>query len=279
MNTLLISATKLDRIQQCEELFRYSYVKELAAFEKPSYVDEGDLFHFFLENYYKNKRDSKDYNLDHIIELGRNRATTLNINYNELEENIKLFREYVSYYSQESWRIEDVEVPFAVELFTDEALDIRIVLEGKIDLLASEEKTGVKLVIDHKRVNRNYTPYDRDNQKLAYCLASGRRDFIINQIGDQKSYDVEKRMKRYYFNYSEHQIEEFTENTLEWSFEMIKVMKANSEGKFVRRNYNSCYRFNMKCLFYDVCNTTEDNKNFKLEQAFRPKVNFDLFEG
>jgi hypothetical protein len=279
MNTLLISPTKLDRIQQCEELFRYSYVKELSTFQKPTYQDEGDLFHFFLENYYKNKRDSKDYNIDHIIELGRNRATSLNLNYDELDENIRLFREYVTYYAMESWRIDDVEVPFAVELFKSEELDLQIVMEGKIDLLATEEKTNTRIVVDHKRVSRNYTPYDRDNQKLAYCLASGRRDFIINQIGDQKSYDVDKRLRRYWFTYADHQIAEFVENSIEWSLEMIKVMKADKDGTFVRRNYNSCYHFNIKCMFYDVCNTTEDNKVFKLDQAYKPKVSFDLFEG
>lgn len=280
MNTLLISATKLDRIQQCEELFRYSYVKEITTIERKKEVEEGDLLHKLLQYYYVQKKQDPTYHprIDDIVEIGRNYATNLSLPTQETEEMLNLFKDYILYYSNETWKIEEVEVPFAVEILRDEEANIRIVLEGKIDLLVTEEKTGVRLVVDHKRVSRNYTPYDRDNQKLAYCLASGRRDFIINQIGTQKSYNVDKRMQRYYFNYSEHQIEEFISNTIDWSLQILKVIDSDKKGYFVKRNYTACNRFNMKCQFYDVCNTTEDNKLYKLEQSFKPKGDFDIFK-
>lgn len=280
MQTILISANKLDKIQQCHRLFNYLHVKELASFSKPSYQEEGDLFHFLLDKHYKAKISGADYNVESLIELGRNHATTLSqVSASELEENINLFREYVLYYQHESWIPEESEVPFAVELLEDSSAGFRIVLEGKIDLLAKESKTELPLVIDHKRVARNFAPYDRDNQKLAYCLATGRRDFVINQIGDQKSYSVDKRLLRYYFNISDHQVEEFAENSIYWTMEMLKVMKLESDGDFIPGNYRSCFYFNRKCMFYDVCNSKEELKNSKLEESFKPKEDFSLFGG
>lgn len=279
MQTILISANKLDKIQQCQRLFGYLYVKELASFSKPSYQEEGDLFHYLLDLHYKAKIAAADYNIESLIDLGRNHATELSITTNEIEENIKLFREYVLYYQNESWIPEESEVPFAVELLEDTAAGIRIVLEGKIDLLAKEAKSEVPLVIDHKRVSRNFPPYDRDNQKLAYCLATGRRDFIINQIGDQKSYSVDKRLQRYYFNISDHQVEEFVENSIYWTMEIIKVIGKDAAGDFIAGNYTACVRFNHKCMFYDACNTRDENRDAMLAEAFKPKTDFNLFGG
>jgi len=280
LQTILISANKLDKIQTCHRLFSYTSIKELGSFSKPSYMDEGDLFHKLLELYYRAKKEVTDYNIESLIELGRNHAAALtNISQEEIEQNINLFREYILYYQQESWIPQEVEIPFAFSILEDEDAGLRIVLEGKIDLLAKDEKTGQELVIDHKRVGRNSTPYDRDNQKLSYCLVTGRRDFIINQIGDQKSLSVDKRLSRYYFNISQHMIDEFVENTIYWTFEMLKIMKMESEGETPPGNYRGCTMYFNKCAFYDVCNTTPDNREYKLNQQYLPRGKFDLFEG
>ena len=277
MNTILISANKLDKIQQCHRLFNFTSVKDLTTQSKPVYMEEGDLFHHFLDLYYKAKIKSFDYNIDSLIELGRNHATELDLTSEIIDENIGLFREYVLYYQHDLWQPEESEVPFAEEIFIDKENDFRIVLEGKIDLLAIDNKTNTSLVIDHKRVGRNLAPYDRDNQKLAYCLVTGRKDFIINQIGDQKSLSVDKRMSRYYFNISPHQLEEFVNNAIFWTFEMIKVMGLEKEGSFIPGSYKSCSYFGKKCSFYEVCNTTPDNVQYKLEQLFNKKEDHDLF--
>jgi len=277
MQTILISANKLDKIQQCPRLFNYLYVKELTSFTRPSYIEEGDLFHYLLNLHYKAKITAADYNIDTLIELGRNHATELSITSPELEANIALFKEYVLYYQQENWTPEESEVPFAMQLLEDTAAGIRIVLEGKIDLLCRESKTDQPLVVDHKRVSRNFAPFDRDNQKLAYCLATGRRDFVINQIGDQKSYSVDKRLVRYYFNISDYQVEEFLENTIHWTMEIVKIIGAAAAGDYIAGNYTACVKFNKKCMFYDVCNTRDEYKEAKLKEAFKPKTDFSLF--
>jgi len=279
MQTILISANKLDKIQQCPRLFNYLYVKELTGLTKPSYLEEGDLFHFLLDLYYKAKIIAADYNIEALVELGRNHATELSITNTVIEENIVLFKEYVLYYQFENWTPEEAEVPFAIQLLEDESAGVRIVLEGKIDLLCRESKTNQPLVVDHKRVSRNFAPNDRDNQKLAYCLATGRRDFVINQIGNQKSYSVDKRLIRYYFNISDYQVEEFLENTIYWTFEIIKVMGLAAAGDYIAGNYTACVKFNKKCMFYDVCNTRDEYKEAKLQEAFKPKIDFTLFSG
>jgi hypothetical protein len=278
MQTILISPTKLDQIQKCPRLFNYLYVKELTSFKQPSYMERGDLFHYLLEQHYKAKLAAADYNIESIAELGRNHAVKLDLSVGEVEDNIRLFKEYVIYYQGESWVPEEVEVPFAYTLLEDAGADIRIVMEGKIDLLCREAKTNIPLIVDHKRVTRNFASYDRDNQKLAYALVTGRRDFVINQIGEQKSYSIDKRLQRYYFNITNCQVEEFVENTIHWTMEIIKVIGAEAAGDYIAGNYQACTKFNRKCMFYDVCNSPRESQNAMLEETFRPKANFDLFE-
>lgn len=274
MRNLIVSCNSLNNIMLCPRLHLYSSLMNLEPNNKPSYMEQGSLIHKLIEPWYKSKKDKSPVNINSIIDSGRAYACQSNINLTveETEETNKLFLEYVNYYQQEDWIIEAIEAPFAVLLYESEKDDIRVIFQGKFDLLI-ETRQGVKCVVDHKEVSQNdRDPSSRDNQILGYCFAAKRYDFILNRIGKQKSLKISERMTRSYFNISKHQIEEWQESAIYWSYEILR----QQELEIYPANYKSCKKFNRKCWFHEVCQAQPDDRERKLSEGFKVKT-YKLF--
>ncbi len=270
--TVLISASQLDNIQLCTRLHYFKDILYLAPMEgKSEGLEKGDLFHYLLDLHYKSLIASNSTSLIDVglvEELGLNKATELSLEDEEAKGIIFLYKEYRDFYPFEEsvWEPEESEVPFAVVVFEDE--DLKIILQGKIDLLAKNKKINLPLVIDHKYSSKNYPVSSRDTQNLSYCLATGRRDFIINQAGDQKSYSPDKRFLRPSFCYSEDKVNEFRDDVIYWTLEIIKNHFRSANGDHIPANRKACKFFNKPCTYWDLCETSKDNLEGKIESDF-----------
>lgn len=237
--------------------------------EKPIYFVEGEFIHFILENYYKMKKDNS-LDLGLLIELSRQQALKTSLTIESSESLIKLFEEYRQYYQNETWQVLGIEEPFAKVLYEDEKLNLRIIVQGKIDLRVKLQET--EILVDHKKISQNRTPVERNNQILTYCFATGARDFIINQIGTQKTLPPAKKFLRPYFNIVEHQLEEWAESTIYSAFEIVKCYERNYfPGRITGCNYQG-----HKCEFYDVCQSKQEDWQYKLEGSFQNHEDHDL---
>lgn len=271
MINIVLSVNKLDKYAICPTLGNYNSTLNLVPIlGKSPGLDDGALMHRGLEIYYRDKIEKKGLTVSQIVELTRNYAAKeLPSTTDEVETVCKDLSMYINHYNsdRESWVIEAVEEPFAKVLY--ESKDVTIVINGKIDLrVLSMNGKGPRILVDHKYEKRFYPKVDRTNQALTYSWAYETKDWIFNLIGKQESYTPEKRLSRVYFNYSSHQIEEWIENTIDLAFE---IHKYELENKFPRR-YSGCNLFNKKCYYYDVCNTTPDNREYKLRTQFITKV-------
>jgi len=273
MKNLILSTDKLNNFEDCPRLYEYSHIKNLTSKIKPKYFSEGDFIHRILEIYYTDIMKGRKQELNFYIELARNLAITqfsTELSHEEIEEIIKVFSEYYNFYQIEPWKILKVEEPFAKVILEDSKLDLRIIVRGKSDLIV--ETQGINAGVDHKFIARNMTLSDRDNQKLCYSWAFSLKDFFINSIGKQKSLKLEDKFKRIYFNYSKHQIDEWIENTINSALEMIRYFELDH---FPIR-YKSCINlFGSKCTFHDLCNTSPDNRAYKLNE-FVVKEEYDI---
>ena len=266
----LLSTSKINNASVCPRLFYFHDILEREPISKPAHLESGDLFHQMLEMHY-NSKINNDSSIN-IIEASRNiAAKTLDLSGEDVEETIKLYKEYVGHYQYETWIPLAAEESFCKQLYASD--DLNIFVEGKIDLRIETKAGGSNAVVDHKKTGRDNTPPERDNQKLAYCWATGYRDFIINQCGTQKSKKIDDRMKRYYFHYDDHQIQEWIDSTIDLAMEILDRMASN---KYPAR-YTGCIKYGYKCSFYDVCNSQQDLWEWKLKSEFKKK-DHNLFE-
>lgn len=272
MLNLVLSAEKLNDIQICPTLYHYKHELAQVPVQKPYYFEEGELMHLMLEMYYKLKMENNPIEINAIIDHSRNHATKMNLKAEEVEKVIEDFRMYTDYYSESSsWEILGVEEPFAKEIYNDST--IRIVIIGKVDLRVKTNRgNGPTAIVDHKYEARFDQKLERENQPIAYCWAFEARDFIYNRIGKQKAKKTEEKLLRPYFSYSEYQINDWKNSVIDSANDILKYINDD----YWPMKFHGCVVHGKKCTFYDVCNTTPDNRVYKLDSFFKDKTGFSV---
>lgn len=272
MINLVLSTEKINDIQVCPTLYYYKHELAQTPIKKPYYYEEGDLMHKMLEIHYNGKMVEALVPESTIIEMGRNHATKMNLKAEEVEKTIEDFKMYMEHYrGSDSWEILGVEEPFAKEIYTDN--ELKIVLVGKNDLRVKTNRgNGPIALVDHKYESRFYQKLERDNQAIAYCCAWEIRDFIYNRIGKQKTKKEEDKLLRPYFSYSEYQIKDWLNSVVDSAHDIIRY----TASEHWPMKFHGCGVHGKRCTFYDVCNTTPDNRAYKLDSFFKEKGNFSV---
>lgn len=263
MLNVVLSVMKINDFSICPRLYWYKYVLGQVPAEKPSFMDEGDIMHFGLNVYYEALAKGETPPPDTaIVEMMRNHATELSLEASLVESTCTDFLMHQNYYrGKETWKIEASEEPFAKILYQNK--DVTIVLNGKTDIrVVTMGGNGPRALVDHKYLSQFREQSSRDNQPLAYCWAYEVNDFIFNRIGKQKSYSPDKRLQRPYINYSKFQIEEWKESAIEIA---LDIMKYEQMDNWPMR-FTGCTLHGRKCTYHDVCNTTPDNRQYKLSE-------------
>lgn len=264
MKNIVLSVSKINNFSLCKRLFFFSDVLDREPLNIDSKLESGSLFHELLKNHYNSKMTEKEIDFERVIDQARNYSSVnLDLDTEDIEKTLKLYAEYFHFYQYENWIPKDVEQSFIKEIYSDD--DLRLFIEGKIDLIV-ETKNGLA-VVDHKKTGYDSDPVDRDNQKLAYCWATGIKEFIINQCGTQKTKKLEDRLRRYYFRFTDQQIKEWEDSVIDIAFEMLDSLSSN---RYPAR-YISCARFGRKCNFYEVCNSNTELWDWKLKTDFKKK--------
>jgi len=87
-----------------------------------------------------------------------------------------------------------------------------------------------------------------------------------------KSKKEEEKLLRPTFCYSEYQINDWKKSVIESAHDILRY----SANNYWPMKFHACGIFGKKCTFYDVCNTTPDNRAYKIESFFKEKGNFSL---
>ena len=248
---------------------KYMYEKVVRAEpeKKPQYLDEGDLIHFMLAEYYRQKmlpvetRPPQALMIDRAIELGRHRVITLDIDIEAAEDEvIHTFREYCMFWQN------DPEIPIAVEqpvvyvLHEDE--ELQVIIQLIVDVIF-ENRQGLKTWTDHKSRRRNREAVPLTNQFMAYALLSGTGRSMRNNVGFQKTLPPEKKFTRDFFPYPKDVLEWWRQ----WTVYRAQMIDMCEETENFPPDFTVCDRYD-GCWYQDVCMQTGDMRERFLNENF-----------
>lgn len=274
MRNLTISASGLNSLS-CLENYRLSRIERLSPLEDRSdreARDRGTLVHYLLEQYYNLPPEAdKLSEIDHIIHKGSIKCLGLAITDEVRDKVFRAFKEYVLHYLQKGSDFVPVaaEKPISRVLLEDPELDIRVILEGRIDLAATVDSYGI--IVDHKSEEKKNYYTRRDNQFLLYAWATGISTVVVNVIGLQKTLKPEEKFRRIPFTYFKHDIEEWEEAT---TVKVLRLIKAIDQNYF-ERNIEQC----KWCSYQKICDANPNARKHITETQFKVAARYDLFGG
>lgn len=272
---IILSVDQINNVEVCPTLYHYKSILGKQPAIKASFLEAGDLMHKIFQLYYTDLMHGKTPDLKIIYEQARNFAATsiVGLKSDEIETVIEDAQMYFNFYGLDSgWVIEAVEEPFAKLLYEDDSLRIAVV--GRIDLRVFNKRINQRLLIDHKYEAEFRKKFERDNQPLCYAWGYEVKDFVYNRIGKQKSYEPKKRLQRPILHFTNHQIEQWKESAIDAAREILSFYKNDHWPM----RFTGCHFGNNKCAYYDVCNTTESNREYKLRTMFVDRVSKDIME-
>jgi len=298
-----VDSTVLNTMDLCPERWRLEYYENWRPQRKALALERGILMHQMLEHFYR-QRMPKEIDGKPTGGGGRNRPTDMpmlveecimigrvaasnsaHIDSTELQEDIRVFKEYFQRWQYDGWEILQVERPFSKILFESEKLII--FYDGIIDLVVRDPKMGV-CVVDNKTESRESTPFVLSNQFQGYEWASGGLPLIINKIGYQQTpkmenegtgperKKVDNRFRRLVHQSGEEAIREWREDAIRLIIESIGWRKQIEEGKRLRKNRTSCDKWS-GCIFQKVCKEPADVREHKLTVSFFKDKPWDVF--
>jgi hypothetical protein len=260
---ILMDMSMYDMFLLCPERFknRYKLHKELPQKAKP--LDRGTLIHVGQEFYYEGVKAGKKFE-DRVAEslMKMKEAYVIssdipkeefNFLLDTMEENWDHWR-----FQDESLVIHEVEKSFIKVIYEDE--EIRIALSGKIDLFVSDNKDEF-YPIDHKSMERNRETLRLSNQFRCYCYATGSKYLLVNKVGLQKSLKPHEKFLRVPITYDDLMLEQWKDNVI---LNIMHYLECEATGKWPM-NETSCDKFNRKCEYYEVCESSGmEAKQFKI---------------
>jgi hypothetical protein len=249
--------------------------------DKAPALDSGGLAHEGLERYFNLLKEGIHYNdrMHACIQrmravasdpdqcaLGENEAKRV---FGAVEESCDFWR-----FEDEQMEILEVERSFLRLIYEDEF--VRIFVSGKIDLLVNIKGIGRAasyngLPIDHKTYSRDFEVPRLSNQFQNYCDAVGSNYLVVNRIGlhdpdAKKPKTAEEKFKRVPLSYDPMLLADWRANLIDGI--LNEYMDCVARGIW-RMNFTSCFKFNRRCEYYEICETSgADNKLYKLEQGF-----------
>ena len=262
---IIVSASRLNNTA-C--MRKYHYSQNYQPMEKSDKLQRGSLFHSILETYYRSIQEGMDKSAAVELSIAKARDSYINMDLDIgiCEWVIKSFRAYADVYQNDNWEILAVEEPFSKVMYEDDKY--RVIYEGRVDLYVKDG--GVSYPVDHKTTESFYTPVALNTQYQGTAWAFNTDKVLENQIGMQKTYTDEKRLKRYILNYDRSVVAEFAQWTA------IKAIRLHQriEENDLEPDFSQC-RY---CQFKKVCMTTPDNRQWILDTQFEKRTErYDLF--
>lgn len=271
--TIIISANSLNELQRCAKNYEYYKIRHLGQVgPKDEKLERGDLIHQVLDFFYKAiiAKGGYDEHIEDSITFGRYVATTMDLEIEATEYFLSTCRDYLHYSKSYNWTPLHSEQPFSLVLFEDE--ELRIILEGKIDLIFSIPN-GTIFWADHKSVEKSSEPSPLANQFMGYGYAFKdiTRFGMVNQVGLQKTLPPEKKFKTYTLTYDikGELLEEWREETIF----AVKQLHQYIKMDYFPRNHASC----MFCRYKKICEKPPNLREEMIASAYTESKPFDLF--
>jgi hypothetical protein len=288
------SASRLNVMDSCWELYNLTYNRRWTPKEKDSPLERGDLVHVMFSHYYREKMKGRwrtDLSqhgivIDESVNMARRAAVELELEQKEIDETIGAAKASLLFHQRDGMEVYAVEEPFTKVLYEVPDREengvfipgVRILWEGKVDLVASLPNQPTS-VWDHKSEGRKSTPIVLDNQFTGSAWAFGVDTVVVNKVGFQSSVKEEEKFRRVFLDYSApHIINEWRTDAIKTILEAIERHKREGSGKpDWPRNRTSCNKYS-GCVFRQVCAAKPEVRNVKLMTWYRVRPEHELYK-
>jgi CRISPR/Cas system-associated exonuclease Cas4 (RecB family) len=271
---IMMDASKYDTFLMCPRKYYYRYMLNKHPLETAKPLDRGTLTHLAAETYYAllQKKVTYDNAVPAALSAVRSAGMDTDLDVDEILRVIDVMEEYFDYWRVEdqNWQIVDVEKPFVYLLHESE--DWKFYFSGKIDLIISNENY-TNLPIDHKSYDRAFPIGRMSNQFKNYVNALESSYLLVNRIGYQKTLKPHEKFLRVPLSYDQLIMEQWKRNVIAVIDHYVMCLVDN----YWPQNETSCDKFNRKCEYYDVCDSSGQKAvEFKLMTMFKDGEVWDV---
>lgn len=258
---LIINSSYLNLAQGCFRKYQFSAEKNLEPVFGNRRMEEGSLIHQALEFHYKGIKAG--VSLAEIIPGAINQvrlsAGELSRSPEEVDNVIRVYSLYADFYKFDTWIPLEIEQPFVFTLF--ETDDLKVLYEGKVDLVVKHSQTGETSIVDHKSEEKATIPQPLSNQFMSYMLGNKVNRIIINKLGFQKKDPPSGRFKRQTLMLSQDVLEEWRESAIYHTLHLDKAIQAG----YFPPTYSECWR----CIFKEICALPVNGREDQLRLLFK----------
>lgn len=273
---LALDSQILDAIQKCPFYCYLNFVRNFRPNEVAMPLERGDLGHTVLETYYKLLQKGFSWNdaVEQATVVGREHYQGLKLDLAISEWVISTFHQYAEYYKFDGIKVLGVEESFSMVIHEDD--ELVVLYEGKIDLHAEFPVLGVS-IMDHKWRAMKADYIALDNQLIGYSVKTGANMVYVNEVGLQKSYTIDKRLRRVAVPIGAGVKERWLKNTVMWAKILDHSIQSNvwpqSHLKTPPAGITQC----QKCQYNKICNSENDEEMArKIEDHFHMGKRWDV---
>src|SRR5262245_9190010 len=272
---IVMDMSQYDMFMLCAYRYRNRYKLNLESTEKSDALDRGTLVHVACEVYYDSLKSGAAYDYAVVVAIRAIKTAFVNESNLDNDEANRLLDTMEQYFDY--WRVRDqnleilgVEEPFMYLLHEDD--NLRLYLAGKIDLRI-RDKDYPNLPMDHKSFSRSGPVNELSNQFKNYCIVAESNVLHVNRIGLQKTLKPHEKFLRVPVSYDHLVFEAWKKNVI---YNIMLYLQCEAEG-YWPTNETSCDKFNRRCEYYGICNTSgEENKEYKLRRDFKLVTPWDV---
>lgn len=264
---IVLDTSQYDMFRLCEQRYNYRYNLHKTLSVKAKALDRGTLVHIACETYFESLKSGAKYEYavnSALMKVKEAGAITSDLDVDEISRIVDVMEEYFDFWrtADQNIKIVAVEQPFLYLLHEDE--NIKIHMAGKIDLIYSDNKYK-NMPLDHKSFDRSYEVGRMSNQFKNYCIATNSNYLVVDKIGFQKTLKPHEKYLRVPLSYDHIILEAWKQNVVRV---MYHYVECAADGVWPL-NETSCDKFNRKCEYYEVCDSSgQQAKDFKLRNNY-----------
>lgn len=274
---IVMDISQYDTFRMCERKYWYRYVQNLHPLTKAKPLDRGTLVHLACELYYEDLRLGVNYHdaVNKALSAVRTAGIDTELEVDEILRVIEVMEEYFDHWrvADQAFVIKDVEK--SILYLLHEAEDWKFYLSGKIDLIVDTNK-DINLPYDHKSYDRSSETTRMPNQFKNYANALNSQYLIVNKIGFQETVPAHQKFKRVPLSFDYIYLEQWKKNVINVIEHYVQCLVND----YWPLNETSCDKFNRKCEYFDVDDSSgQEAQEFKLVQFFTKGEPWDVTKG
>lgn len=272
-----MDVSQYDTFRLCERKYNNRYRRLRVPQAKATPLERGTLVHLAAETYYEQIKDGVNYYdaVTKALSSVRTAGIDTDLEVDDILRVIEVMEEYFDYWrvADQQFQIIDVEKSFLYLLH--ETDDWRFYLSGKIDLIISNNQY-TNMPIDHKSFDRSFPTGRMSNQFKNYANALSSNFLLVNKIGFQKTVPTHEKFTRIPLSFDSLYLDQ-------WKKNVIAVVEHYVDciiNDYWPMNETSCDKFNRKCEYYDVCDSSgEAAAEYKLATLYIDGEPWDVTKG